>query len=931
MGDGLDELESYAPDATVAAALRDWAGHLGGTVHRPRRPRRARGYTPALLFTIILKLPGGPGRFTGRKLLVKVLPAAAAARREPGRHERAVSSSPGFAERHLVRQPYPPHPLVDGRFLMFQEIANGADDMVTLHDLDDEEIVPVIREVCDRVLNDWNSGGRQTATATVGEYVRRELAALDALDGLHDAVRDLGLPGPETAWPAWDGAPELPNPLRTLGAGSPFGADEIDYLYGNSHGDLHGGNVLVLRDTEERLVPGTFRLVDLNTFEDDAPLTRDLTTLVLTTVLRHVADLPPDQADALTRHLVFPTGRRPSRLPPVLAELVNAGHQVGGAFARTDNWVSEWRAQYLLSLLCQALTCCTYDNVPFSARRWCFQLAAWALEAYRREFHQPVGRPPAGPARATTPAPAGGAGQAGGCEPATAVAPDNEQPSRYERSGQPNSRGPLARTPPDLSWPPHAAIAVAPPTADGPAGWDATTPGPTAHHATTPGHHAPTPGPPGHYAPTPGSPDHHAATPRPPGHHAATPGPPGHHATTPRPPGHQTTTPGPLGWQGTATAPAPRPHTGPPSRPPTGPAPRPGTGAALPLWLDAGGNQPAFRPRPAGENAATPRRRRPTAGARLFRGGRPAPRHLGAPRGRRVPRARPVPRAERLPGAPARAAIRLPVRVTVLLGVVAVLGGVLAPAVAQHPPQMFGRRESPVPPPLDGPEQAGARQPLADLAQSVARMVEPPAEGAYAFVCLRVWSLGDAPPGTDGLRTYRDERLWWNSRLAGRRTVTPVTDGRRSPYPSVVRYGEGDLTEVPPRPSADPADLRDQFARQLDALPPEQRDAAGTLQVVARLNRYHPLDAAQRSALLHHLAGTPAIQRRGAFPDRAGRPGLAFSADDQHGRRETLLFDPTSGELLSHETTRVSDDAVLGHQLFLRRGRTDTVSGPSCG
>lgn len=836
MGDGLDDLGSYAPDATVAAALRDWAGHLGGMVHRPRRPRRARGYTPALLFTIILKLPGGPGRFTGRKLLVKVLPAAVAARREPGRHERAVRSSPGFAERHLVRQPYPPHPLADGRFLMFQEVANGADDMVTLHDLDDEEIVPVIRTVCDRVLNDWNSGGRQTATATVTEYVRRELAALDALDDVHAAVRALGLPGPETPWLVWDGALVLPNPLRTLRAGSPFGADELDYLYGNSHGDLHGGNVLVLRDAEERLVPGTFRLVDLNTFEDAAPLTRDLATLVLTTVLRHVADLPPDQAEALTRHLIFPTSRRPPRLPPVLAELVEAGRQVGDAYARTDNWVSEWRAQYLLSLLCQALTCCTYDNVAPAARRWCFVLAAWALEAYRREFHPLVEPPLAG----VTPAK-----DADGGQPATIVALDNEHPSRYERSGQPNSRAPLARTQVDLSWqPPHAALSVAPPTVDGPAGW-----------------------------------------------HGAGPAP----------------------------------------------APRLGTDPVLPPWPDAGGNQPAFRSRPGGENAAAPHLRAPAAGPRLFRG-RPAPRHLVAPGGRRVPRSRPAPRGEHLPPAPARTAVRLPARVTVLLGVVAVLGGVLVPTITQNPPQVFGRRESPTPPPREDPptspggtEHTGARQPLADLAQSVARLVEPRADGAYAFVCLRVWSPEGVGPGTDDLRTYREERLWWNSRLAGRRTVTAVTDGRRSPDPSVVRYGEGDLTEVPPRPPADPADLRDHLARQLGALPPEQRDAAGILQVIARLNRYHPLDAAERSALLHHLADTPGIERRGAYPDRAGRPGLAFSADDRQGRRETLLFDPGSGELLSHETTRVVDDSVLNHQLFLRRGRTDTLSGPSCG
>ncbi|MEU6073326.1 hypothetical protein [Micromonospora sp. NPDC047074] len=868
MGDGLDDLENYAPDATVAAALRDWAELLGGTVQRPRRPRRARGYTPALLFTIILKVPGGPGRLIGRKLLVKVLPAAGAARREPARHELALLSCPTFAERHLVRQPYRPYPLTDGRYLMFQEVANGADDMVTLHDLDDEESVSVIRIVHDRMLNGWNSGGRQTAEATVAEYVQRELAALDALDAVHEATRDLGLPGAEEPWLEWAGEQMLPNPLQTVEPGSPFDTEEIDYLYGNSHGDLHGGNVLVPRDAEGRLTPDDFRLVDLNTFDDTAPLTRDLATLMLTTVLRRVADLPPDQAEALTRHLIFPTTpQRPRRLPPVLADLVEAGRQVGDAFARRDDWVPEWRAQYLLSLLCQALTCCTYDNVPAAARRWCFVLAAWALEAYRREFHPPIEPPPAG----TTSRWRGGRN-----EPATIVAPDadryrHEPPGR--RPGQPTGREQVVGTRVDMSWqPPRAAPSVGPPTAAGPAA-----------------------------------------------------------------------------WHGAGSA----------------PAPRLGTEPTRTLFPERGGNRPAFHHRPVGDNASAPPARAASGGSRLFRS-RPAPRHLVAPRSRFVPRSRPAPRGESLPAAPTATAARVgtadgvttadragtasrvraadrvgtagrAVGAVVLLGALVALGWLAVPAITTHSSSVLSRREPPAPPAgenppesPDGQEHGSARQPLADLAQSVARLVQPRDEGAYAFVCLRVWSPDNQGSGTTDLRSYRDERLTWNSRLAGRRTVTVVTEGRPSPSsPPPTPYGEGDLTEVPPWPSTDPAELRDQLARQMGA--PERRGAAGTLQEIARLNRYHPLGPAERSALLHQLADTPGIEERGAYRDRADRPGLAFSADDREGRRETLLVDPGSGELLSHETTRVQDNSVLGHQLFLKRGRTDTLSGPSCG
>lgn len=833
MGDGPDDLENYAPDTTVSAGLHAWAGHQGGTWHRPRRARHLKGYTPAYLFTIILRLPDGPGRHHDQKLLVKVLPPDAAARREPGRHALARQSSPGFAERHLVTQPYLPYPLDDRRHLMFQEVAGGADDMVTLLGLDEEEVVLVLRTVCDRVLNDWNGGKHRTATTTVTAYVRRELAALGALDDIHDAVRDLGLPAVGAQWLALgDGRPDLPHPLRAIDAHTPFETSELDCLCGNSHGDLHGGNVLVRRDAGRRLLPGTFRMVDLNTFEDNAPLTRDLSTLILTTVLRHVEGLPHEQADALASHLVSPTDKRPRWLPPALADIVDAGHQVGEAFAQ--GWGTEWRAQYLLSLMCQALTCCTYDDVAHTARRWCLALAARAWQAYLDEF--PTQGQPTG---AASPEKTGRDGS-------TPVAVrENDHRSWQDSSAQPHRRGPLGRPRLDLSRPaPQATFSVAAPTAKGTAGW-----------------------------------------------HSA--------------------------------GPAPAPRLEPDLVPPLNP--------------DGARDGSVFHPRSFDENPFGPPARPPASGAGLFRV-RSAPRQLVVHHGRPVPRARPAPPGETVPTGPAGATARTPMWMKVLLTLAAV-GGMFTPTVIPHVPSFLGRRESPTPPPTNDDRSSGsgdttgaaARRSLTDLAQSVARLAEPRVEGPYTFVCSRVWSPEILVPGADELRTYRDERLWWNAGLAGRRTVNQVTDGRREPDPTVVRYGEGDLSEVPPRPSADLADLRDQFAQWLRDLPPEQRNAAGTLQFVAMLNRYHLLDTAQRAALLHHLADTPGIERRGSYPDRADRPGLAFSADDRQGRRETLLFDPGSGELLSHETTRVFDDAVLGYQLFLARARTDTVSGPGCG
>ncbi|MEK8107932.1 hypothetical protein NKG94_28305 [Micromonospora sp. M12] len=127
--------------------------------------------------------------------------------------------------------------------------------------------------------------------------------------------------------------------------------------------------------------------------------------------------------------------------------------------------------------------------------------------------------------------------------------------------------------------------------------------------------------------------------------------------------------------------------------------------------------------------------------------------------------------------------------------------------------------------------------------------------------CFRVWAPEDLAPGIDR-DSYRDETLWWTAELSGRRIVTRVTDGRRSGAPKTSRYGRGDLSEVPPVPSADPQELRRQLAAQLGELPPELRTAAGLLTVVSRIFRYHLLSTGQLSALLFELAATTGIQDR---------------------------------------------------------------------
>lgn len=425
MNQGLDaDLERYVHDSTVAAALRSWASGFGGTIRVPAQPRRARGYTEAFLFTITLDRPRESGRTRSEKLFVKVLPARPDAT-ESLRHELAWSSAPEFANRHLVRQPYHWYPVGDGRHLMFQSVANGGDPVSTLTELlaDDKALVRAFRAVAASLLSDWNGGGKRhagmgpsTNHTTVHQYLSGELAATGALPAARAQLARLELPSsPDGDWVFLDGR-MLPNPLRFADEGSAFAGHSLDYLCGFSHGDLHGGNILVPVPSNGMFRPSRFRLVDLSSYEEDAPLSRDLLCLLVTTVLHWVAPplsedgtshpgLPPDQAEALLHHLVTPEATPSTRLLPVLADLVGIVNTAGLNYAERESWRPEWRSQQRLSLIGQALTCMTFDNIDHAGRRWCFRLAAHAAEAHRREHHASTAPPPelmAGPPRQAT-------------------------------------------------------------------------------------------------------------------------------------------------------------------------------------------------------------------------------------------------------------------------------------------------------------------------------------------------------------------------------------------------------------------------------------------------------------------------------------------------------------------------------------------------
>ncbi|MEH1165491.1 hypothetical protein V6V47_08900 [Micromonospora sp. CPCC 205539] len=358
----------------------------------PVRPSRTRGYTDAYLVTIIFSRHVQGSENSTQRLIVKVQGRETS---EPARHERALRSNRSFAARHLVRQPFARQDVDEDRIMTFQEVAHDGGPVTTMNDIDEEFLVQAFTVVMDRVLNDWNQTpadagriDRPVGITTVGAYLRGELAVADALDELPRRVAHAGLLDQSSDWMIIDGV-VVPNPLRLLDPESPFAGITINYIQGYAHGDLHGANIIIPLDGAPR--PDAFRLVDLSAFEREAPLSRDLVGLLLTTVLRHVAlrlategsGLSATQAEALLHKLLHPVVSQPSpALPRLLDQLVNAAHWLGLSVAE-GAWRLEWRTQYRLSLISQALICTTFDNLCDSGRRWCFRLAA---EAYREEF-----------------------------------------------------------------------------------------------------------------------------------------------------------------------------------------------------------------------------------------------------------------------------------------------------------------------------------------------------------------------------------------------------------------------------------------------------------------------------------------------------------------------------------------------------------------
>jgi hypothetical protein len=113
----------------------------------------------------------------------------------------------------------------------------------------------------------------------------------------------------------------------------------------------------------------------------------------------------------------------------------------------------------------------------------------------------------------------------------------------------------------------------------------------------------------------------------------------------------------------------------------------------------------------------------------------------------------------------------------------------------------------------------------------------------------------------------------------------------------VVRYGPGEQQTVTPEPpSGDLAEL----TSQLYSHQPRADGAKSAIRAVADIYRDWVLPAPVRAQVLRFLAAEAELRYRGRATDRAGREGVAVTADS-NGETDMLILDPRTGAVLAYE------------------------------
>lgn len=364
-------LREYLGEDAANALLR-WQDITGNRVDVPSDAWQARGYTDAMVASLLVRPVGR----SPLGLVAKIVPAGL--RGEGGRHRRAWQDAPArFRDDHLVRLLFDATPTESGRVILFQELAGGTRRCRPAALLPPGALAECGASVAHHLLTGWNPG-YDVIAMPVTEFCHRELAEPFSGSGSPGEWRDLGVGAPWITTPEDDHP--LPNPVALAHGHPAVGDRRIDVLCGRGHGDLHLENLLVRQD-DNGVDPDSFRLIDLSGYRPAAPLVRDQANLLLSVVMAFRDRLAGPQRESLLTDLVRD---RPvdAEQNPLLARTITSIRRCGARFA--DSLSDAWRRQFVLAMMGAALRFTTFQNLGAPTRWWCFRLAAHAAAEYFR-------------------------------------------------------------------------------------------------------------------------------------------------------------------------------------------------------------------------------------------------------------------------------------------------------------------------------------------------------------------------------------------------------------------------------------------------------------------------------------------------------------------------------------------------------------------
>ncbi|MFV2013677.1 MULTISPECIES: CU044_5270 family protein [unclassified Micromonospora] len=222
-----------------------------------------------------------------------------------------------------------------------------------------------------------------------------------------------------------------------------------------------------------------------------------------------------------------------------------------------------------------------------------------------------------------------------------------------------------------------------------------------------------------------------------------------------------------------------------------------------------------------------------------------------------------------------------------------------ARAVAATPPLLaFEYEDNPL----------SARPYLLDLAE---RLTDDGAEraGPVTYVRTEAWSLDISAEGgeTTSAVIPWEQEIWHAPDGSALRKVTWPSAGPGAAPAESIRYAPGEwITPTPSPPSADLAQLKAQvYANQ-----PQENGLKSAVRGVADLYQGWVISTSVRAQLLRFLAEHEDLKYRGHVTDRAGRTGIAITADSA-GAQDIVILDEATGQLLAHESVIVSGAQAL--------------------